>query len=274
MYCRRRNVARCARKGETVARDDSTTMGGPNRRFETTHWTEILSTRTLDQARRREAIGVVLARYWKPMYCYLRRKGHNNEEAKDRVQGFCLEIALGHDLIQQADPEKGRFRTFLLRSLSRYASNVRRAGAARKRAPAGALFALDDLAATDIPEMSHEATPEEAFHFAWASQLLDGVFAAVEAGCYDNGKQVHWQVFCQRVVVPLIDNTAPPSLAALCEKYHIPDQAKASNMIITVKRRFQAELARQVRQAVSSDVDVEQEIQDLMRILSRSGAGS
>ena len=115
-------------------------MGGPNRRFEATHWTEILSTRTLDQARRREAIGAVLARYWKPMYCYLHRKGHDNEEAKDLVQGFCLEIALGHDLIQQADPKRGRFRTLLLASLSRYASNVRRAGATRKRAPAEAVL--------------------------------------------------------------------------------------------------------------------------------------
>lgn len=260
-------------KGWTVARDDRTSMGGPNRGFETTHWTEILSARTLDQDRRREAIGAVLARYWKPMYCFLRRKGYDNEDAKDLVQGFCLEIALGHDLIQQADPKRGRFRTLLLASLSRYASNVQRAGATRKRAPAGAILALDDVAATDIPEMSHEATPEEAFHSAWASQLLDDVLAAVEAGCCENGKQIHWQVFCERVVVPLMDNTAPPSLAALCEKYHIPDQAKASNMIITVKRRFQAELARQVLQAVGSDADVEQEIQDLMRILSRSGAG-
>jgi len=52
------------------------------------------------------------------------------------------------------------------------------------------------------------------------------------------------------------------------------DEAKASNMIITVKRRFQAEFVRQVRLAAGSDADVEQEIGDLMEILSRSGAGS
>ena len=137
-------------------------MGGPNHRFETTHWSEILSARTLVQARRREAIGAVLGRYWKPMYCYLRRKGHDNEEAKDLVQGFCLEIALGHDLIQQADPKKGRFRTFLLTSLSRYASNVLRAGSTRKRSPVGALLALEDVSENDMPEMFDEATPEEA----------------------------------------------------------------------------------------------------------------
>ena len=45
-------------------------------------------------------------------------------------------------------------------------------------------------------------------------------------------------------------------------------------MIITVKRRFQAELVRQVRLAVDSDADIEQEIADLMEVLSRSGARS
>lgn len=247
-------------------------MGGQNRRFNTTHWTETLSARTLDQTRRREAIGVVLARYWKPMYCYLRRKGHDNEEAKDIVQGFCQEIALGRGLIQQADPERGRFRTFLLTSLSRYASNVRRAGATRKKAPARAMFALDDVAAMDMPEISHEATPEAIFHSAWASQLLDDVLTAVEAGCCDNGKNVYWEVFHERTVIPLIEDSKLPSLSTLCEKYHIRDKAKISNMIATVKRRFQAELVRQVRFAVGSDADVEQEIADLMEILSSNGA--
>jgi len=261
-------------KGRIMAHGDRTTMGGKDRRFETTHWTEILSARTLDQGRRREAIGAVLARYWKPMYCYLRRKGHNNEEAKDLVQGFCQEIALDCGLLQKADPERGRFRTFLLTSLSHYASNVRRAGATRKRAPAGAMFALDGIAAEDMPKLSHEVTPDEAFNYAWASQLLDDVLAAVEAGCRDNGKDVHWDVFRERTVSPLMENTKPPSLSTLCAKHHIPDEAKASNMIITVKRRFQGELARQVRLAVGSDADVQQEIGDLLKILSRSGAGS
>ncbi|MDP6636749.1 MAG: hypothetical protein QGG42_17760 [Phycisphaerae bacterium] len=261
-------------KGQDMGRRDRTVMGGPDRKFETTHWTEILSARTLDQSRQREAIGAVLARYWKPMYCYLRRKGSNNEEAKDLVQGFCQEIALGNNLIQQADPERGRFRTFLLTSLSRYASNVRRAGSTRKRSPAGTMFALDDVAATDMPELSQEASPDEAFNYAWASQLIDDVLTAVQTGCRNSGKGAHWEVFRERTVVPLMENTQPPSLTVLCAKYHIPDEAKASNMIITVKRRFQTELARQVRLAVGSDADVQQEIGDLLKILSHNRAGS
>jgi len=249
-------------------------MGGAGQAFETTHWTEIASARTLDQGRRRDAVGAVLARYWKPMYCYLRCKGYDNEEAKDLVQSFCQEIVLGHDLIQQADPAKGRFRTLLLTSLSHYASNARRARNRLKRSPGAPVLAFDTAAAEHMPELSREVTPDEAFNYAWASQLLDNVLAAVEAGCRHSGKDVHWEAFHERMVTPLVENTKPPSLSELCEKYHIPDEAKASNMIITVKRRFQAELARQVRLAVGSDADVEQEIGELMETLSHSGAGS
>jgi len=248
-------------------------MGGQNRRFETTRWTEIFSARTLDQARHRDAIGAVLARYWKPMYCYLRQKGHNNEDAKDIVQSFCHEIVIDRGLIQQADPRKGRFRTFLLTSLKNYALNVQRNGATLKRSPAGMIVSMDDAAVMDMPGLSGELTPDEAFNHAWASQLLDDVLAAVETECRDTGKGVHWKVFRERTVIPLIENTKPPSLRSLCEKHSIPDEAKASNMIITVKRRFRAELTQQVRLAVSSDTDIEMEISDLTEILSRNGAG-
>ena len=133
-------------------------------------------------------------------------------------------------------------------------------------------MSLDAVTEIDVPEVSREATPEEAFNYAWASQLLDDVFAAVETRCADDGKHLHWKVFCDRVAVPLMDNAAPPSLSSLCGKYHIVDESKVRNMIVTVKRRAHAELARQVRQAVGSDVDVEEEIQDLFRILSRGSA--
>jgi len=52
------------------------------------------------------------------------------------------------------------------------------------------------------------------------------------------------------------------------------DEAKASNMVITVKRRFQAVLRRHVRQCVDSDAEVNEEIRDLMKIFCRRGAGS
>ncbi len=106
---------------------DRTELGGQGGAFETTHWTEILSARTLDENRRKATMDKLLGRYWKPVYCYLRRKGRDNETAKDLTQGFFQEVVLGRDLVQKAESQKGRFRTFLLTALDHYVTSVDRA---------------------------------------------------------------------------------------------------------------------------------------------------
>ncbi|MGB2819733.1 MAG: hypothetical protein WBF17_02035 [Phycisphaerae bacterium] len=249
-------------------------MGGEDSRFQTTHWTEILGACTADNPRQREALGQVLGRYWRPVYCYLRRKGYENEESKDLVQGFFYEAILKGGLLQRVSQTKGRFRTLLLRVLNRYCANIRRSQAAGKRRPDGGLVRLDAAAAQWLSDGNPEADPEQAFHYAWVSQLLDEVLIAVEARCGAEGKLVHWHVFRERVLDPILFREERPSLPALCRRYRIPYETKASNMIVTVKRRFQREMARRIRELVGSDADVEQETRDLLKILSEGGARS
>ena len=256
-----------------MGRTDKTSMGGRQEAFETTHWTEIVRVREGDEARRREAMGQTLARYWKPVYCFLRRKGYGNEEAKDLTQGFFHEVVLGRRLVEHADQTKGRFRTFLLTALRRYVVSIHRAESAAKRMPDGGLARLDQTDAPDMPDAASCATPEEAFDHAWAAALLEQVVTDVQNECLADGKAAHWFVFSERVLRPVMDDAYPPSLADLCAEYGISDEALASNMIITVKRRFRACLERHVRQMVDSDEEVATEIRDLIGILSASGAG-
>jgi len=242
-------------------------------RFTTTHWTAIFSACTSGQPGQSEALGHLLGKYWRPVYCYLRRRGHDSEEAADLVQGFFHEAILRRGLLRSASPENGRFRTLLLKALDRYCSNVRRHREARKRRPVGGWIRLDAREAQCLADGNPEADPERAFHYAWASQLLDEVLSAVEAECNTEGKLVHWNLFRERVLEPILSEAARPALPALCERYRVADQAKASNMIITVKRRIQKEMARRLRQMVGSDADVAREIHDLREILSRNSAG-
>jgi len=92
--------------------------------------------------------------------------------------------------------------------------------------------------------------------------------------CHERGKDTHWEVFRAKVLQPILTNAERPSLARLCEKYGIRNNITASNMIVTVKRRFQSVLRRHVRYFVNSESDVDDEIRHLMRILSKCGAGS
>jgi len=254
---------------------DRTEIGGPDGAFRTTQWTQLLDARTLDEGRRRDALGAVMARYWKPVYVYLRRKGRSNEAAKDLTQGFFEQVVLGRELVQQADQAKGRFRTFLMTALDRYVTSVHRAETARKRAPAGGMVHLDGVEAPERLEPSHHATAEEAFAYSWASELLDEVLEAVAADCRRAGQQTHWQVFFATVVQPIQTGEPAPTMADLCRQFGIRSEAKASNMNVTVKRRFKAVLRARVRPHVEADDQVDQEIRELMAILaSKPGAGS
>ena len=99
-------------------------MGGMGQAFLTTCWSLIGNIQSAGD-RNHALIGVLLEKYWKPAYCFLRSKGYDNEEAKDLTQGFFCEIVLNKNLVQRADQAKGRFRTFLLHALSQYVINER-----------------------------------------------------------------------------------------------------------------------------------------------------
>jgi hypothetical protein len=123
--------------------DDMTDMGGAGQAFLTTQWSIIENVGSSDEDRNKALIGLLLSKYWKPVYCYLRRKGHNNEQAKDLTQGFFHEVVLGRNLIQKADQSKGRFRSFLLITLNRYLITAETGQAAQKRIPKSKLVSLD-----------------------------------------------------------------------------------------------------------------------------------
>ncbi len=121
---------------------DQTDMGGIREAFLTTHWSLVEHIQS-DDDKDRALIGLLLDRYWKPVYCYLRHKGYVNEDAKDLTQGFFHEVVLNKDLVGRADQSKGRFRTFLLHALDQYLSNEKRRQTTQKRSPKGKLVSFD-----------------------------------------------------------------------------------------------------------------------------------
>lgn len=248
-------------------------MGGAQEGFHTTCWTRIQNIKSLSPADRNLVVNDLIRQYWKPVYCYLRRKGYPNETAKDLTQGFFVEVVLGRELVVQAEPHKGRFRTFLLTALDRYVIDVHRRESAYKRSPAEPVIALDMTELPDLPAETVQAEPDQAFHYAWAATLLDEVLKGVEQACGAGGQTSHWEVFRARILEPIIHNTEPPSLGRLCKQLHIDSEAKASNMLVTVKRKFRAVLKDRLRQYVDSDKDMEQELGELMEILSHPCAG-
>ena len=254
-----------------MKRHDQTSIGGVGEAFLTTHWSLIEKARSSEEGSR-ELIGLLLKKYWKPVYCYLQRKGYDNEQAKDLTQGFFHEVVLGRGLIKKADQSKGRFRPYLLLALNRYLINIREEETAQKRIPKDRLIPLDSIDLPDLPPSVIQSAPEEAFNYAWVSALLEQVLAEVQTKCRERDLMLHWQVFRNRLVRPILNRSDPVSMKEICDKYGIEDTIKASNMITTVKRLFQTVLKQHVRNSVMSEEDTADELAQIKRFFPRNSA--
>ena len=244
-------------------------MGGDQVRFLTTRWSLIEDVADNNKDEDRALIGTLLKRYWKPVYCYLRRLGCGNEEAKDLTQAFFHDIVLGRNLFKRADKSQGRFRSFLLVALKRYVTNVREKEFAQKRIQKSKLVPLDRVDESGFSALRTELTPEDSYQYVWVSSLLEQVLEHVKNDCYKDGKVSHWHLFRERVLGPIIDKANPPAMDELCSKYRIKDHTTVSNMIVTVKRRFRAALVHHLRNLVSSDEEVDAELEEIMQFLPR-----
>ena len=96
------------------------------------------------------------------------------------------------------------------------------------------------------------------------------MLAEVRAQCTRRGMDLHWTLFYERVVQPIGEDREPPALPELCTRHGVAEPARASNMIFSVKRQFQAALRRRLREAVARDDEIAGEIGDLVQFLTRT----
>src|SRR5262245_25680427 len=91
------------------------------RDFRTTHWSLVLNAAgTSDQSR--TALETLCRHYWKPLYAFVRRRGHGEHQAQDLTQEFFSRFLAANSLGTVA-PGRGRFRTFLLAALKNFLAN-------------------------------------------------------------------------------------------------------------------------------------------------------
>jgi hypothetical protein len=234
---------------------DRTSMGGAGREFPPTQWTRILS------GEQREVLLVELYRaYWKPIYCYLRALHFSNERAKDLVQGFFSDKVLGEELIRKADPERGRFRSFLLRAVHNYAVSVQ-----RTERPCQSLESDHEAA------IANNDDPEVVFNRAWADQLLQEVLKELERECSTRGKLTHWCVFRDWLLEPDRDQDRQP-MSEICLRHGIADASTAYHMLENLKRRFRAILRDRLDAQAGQEDEMEEEIRRFIEIFSSSRA--
>ena len=135
--------------------------------------------------------------------------------------------------------------------------------------PKGRLIPLDIASPPEIPQSITKSSPEHTFHYAWVSDLLENVLDQVERNCQEDDKDIHWDVFNDRVLQPIMSRSKPPGLKEITAKYGIQDETKVSNMIVTVRRRLLSALKQRLRESVTSDEYVNCELEQIRQFFPK-----
>lgn len=161
----------------------------PSERFATTRWSMVRAAGTDDSPKSREALEILCLAYWHPLYGYIRRSGHGAAQAQDLTQGFILSL-LTREAIGTADPDRGRFRSFLLGSLNKFLVDQHRHDNAQKRGGAIQNFSIDAATAEQryLNEPVDKLTPEKIFQRQWALTMLDRAQSRLRRTYTDSGQ--------------------------------------------------------------------------------------
>lgn len=156
--------------------------------FATTQWSDVLRAGS-SSAPGRAALESLCTAYWYPLYAYVRRTGKSPDEARDLTQGF-FEHLLEDNLLQSADPAKGRFRSFLLACMKNYLSNERQRQAALKRGGGVTTISLDDDAEERFLRDASELEPDALYDRRWSMTLMERAMNELERESAAN--QARW----------------------------------------------------------------------------------
>lgn len=118
--------------------------------------------------------------YWYPLYAFARRQGNSPEDAQDLTQEFFSRL-LERNYIAKADPDRGKFRTFLLRSLRNFLINEWKRVRRLKRGGGLEFLSIDTKAAENryAAETPDEFNPDAEYETRWAVTLIEKVLTTL-----------------------------------------------------------------------------------------------
>jgi DNA-directed RNA polymerase specialized sigma24 family protein len=115
------------------------------------------------------------------------------QDAQDLTQDFFAKI-LEHNWVEHANPDRGRFRSLLLKSLQNFLTDAAEKTQAWKRGGAVKFISWDDWMSETLSQLSTSAhalesfPPERLFDLHWATTVVEHGLRRLREECKNKGR--------------------------------------------------------------------------------------
>ena len=247
-----------------ASNSEATSGAAGGREFRTTHWSVVLQAGRDSSTQSARALEQLCRTYWYPLYAFARRSGLPVEDAQDATQGFFAHL-LEKSAFARADPQRGRFRSFLLASFRNHISQERRKAAAQKRGGGHQPVSLDETDAEDRyqREPADNASPDRLFERRWVFTVIETVLAQLEAEWNQRGKGRQFAT-----MRPFLTGDAGESSHAEMGAQLSISAGAAKVALHRLRQRFHELFRAEVMQTVTSESELQEELQHILTALS------
>jgi RNA polymerase sigma-70 factor (ECF subfamily) len=231
--------------------------------FTTTHWSVVLAAGHGVGEDCARALERLCQTYWRPLYLYVRRRGHGPDDAQDLTQEF-FRAFLERNAVERADRARGRFRTFLLASLQNFLAKEWRRATAAKRGGGQPLLSLD----TDSAEAQYrtgrveELTPERAYEKSWAVATLEEAMVNLQSEYQRSGKG---ELFAKLRLL-LWEDPDERTYAALGRQLAM-SEAAVKMVVSRLRQRARELLRREIAHTIADPDEIDDEFRHLVAVL-------
>jgi len=230
--------------------------------FATTHWSVVLAAGHSSAAGAQAALEKLCRTYWFPLYAFARRQGNSPEDAQDLTQDFFSRL-LKKNYLAKADPDRGRFRTFLLRSLKNFLINEWKRAGRLKRGGGLEFISTDANAAEEryAAEAPDESNPDAEYETRWAVTLIELVLTALRQE-FDAADKTR---LFEQLKGFIWGDKSTASYAEIAAQLNL-SEGTVKMAVHRLRQRFRELLRAEVAHTVAKPEDIDDELRHLIRV--------
>lgn len=254
--------------------DATAASGRSPERFATTRWSVVLSCAdpNLSEAAARQALAELCKIYWRPVFAFICRRGRSVPDAQDLTQDFLLMVLEG-SLLKRADPNRGRFRSLLLKALQNFLLDDLDKKRARKRGGDMQFVSWDDWMAEAPSQLSVSAEAldswpaERLFDLRWAATVVEQALRRLREECESQGKLRTFETLRSCLGA----EREEVSYATLSATLGAPEPT-VKRLVHRLRQRYRTLLREEVAETVADPAEIDEEIRHLCGVLAADSA--